>query len=59
MSPTPYEAGVPGDAIAVVREIAGLHAQLASSAELTLWERFDALEAGAVDTAVWETPSLV
>jgi Winged helix DNA-binding domain len=47
------------DALAVVRTIAGLHAQLASSAELTLWARVDGLEAGAVDTAVWESRTLV
>jgi len=42
-----------------VREIAGLHAQLASSAELTLWARVDGLERGAVDRALWESRTLV
>jgi hypothetical protein len=31
--------------------ICGLHAQLASSAELTLWARVEGLEPGAVDHA--------
>ena len=47
------------DALAVVRDVAGLHAQLAASAELTLWARVDGLEAGAVDAAVWESRTLV
>ena len=47
------------EALAVVRAIAGLHAQLASSAELTLWARVDGLEPGAVDAAVWEARTLV
>ena len=36
-------------ALDVVRDITGLHAQLMSSAELTLWARVDGLERGAVD----------
>ena len=46
-------------ALQVTREIAALHAQLASSAELTLWARVSDLEPGAVDRALWETRSLV
>jgi hypothetical protein len=46
-------------ALTVVRDIAGLHAQLASSAELTLWARVDGLRAGAVDAWVWKSRKLV
>jgi hypothetical protein len=47
------------DALRVVGDIAGLHAQLASSAELTLWARVDGLEPGFVDRALWEQRTLV
>jgi hypothetical protein len=47
------------DAHAVVEAIAGLHAQLTSSAELTLWARVEGLEPDAVSRAVWEERSLV
>ena len=43
----------------VVRDIDGAHAQLASSAELTLWARLDGLAPGAVDHALWEARTLV
>ncbi len=43
----------------VVSEIAGLHAQLFSSAELTLWARVEGLKRGTVAKDVWETRSLV
>jgi hypothetical protein len=46
-------------ALAVVREIAGVHAQLAASAELTLWARVEDLEPGAVERALWESRTLV
>jgi Winged helix DNA-binding domain len=46
-------------ALDVVADIAGLHAQVASSAELTLWARVDDLEPGAVDRALWEDRTLV
>ena len=45
--------------LGVVRDIAGAHAQVASSAELTLWTRLDGLEQGAVDRALWEERTLV
>ena len=44
---------------AVVSRIAGLHAQLTASAELTLWARVDGLEPGAVARALWEEKALV
>jgi len=46
-------------ALDVVAEIGGLHAQVMSSAELTLWARVDDLEPDAVRRALWEERSLV
>jgi hypothetical protein len=43
----------------VVSDIGGLHAQLASSAELTLWARVEGLEPGDVERALWEERLLV
>jgi hypothetical protein len=46
-------------ALAVLRGITALHAQLAASAELTLWARVADLQPGAVEQALWESRSLV
>jgi hypothetical protein len=46
------------EALDVVREICGLHAQVMSSAELTLWARVEDIEPGAVREALWERRSL-
>jgi hypothetical protein len=43
----------------VAARIAGLHAQVMSSAELTLWARVDGLPPDAVRRALWEERSLV
>ncbi|MGH2534449.1 MAG: winged helix DNA-binding domain-containing protein [Thermomicrobiales bacterium] len=43
----------------VTTAICGLHAQLMSSAELTLWARVDDLEPDTVARALWEERSLV
>ena len=43
----------------VTARIAGLHAQVMSSAELTLWARLDGLERDAVRRALWEERTLV
>jgi Winged helix DNA-binding domain len=43
----------------VSSDLAGLHAQLMSSAELTLWARVEGLDRGAVSRALWEDRSLV
>jgi uncharacterized protein YcaQ len=43
----------------VVACIGGLHAQVMSSAELTLWARVEGLEREAVAAALWEERSLV
>jgi hypothetical protein len=48
-----------GAALDVVSEIGGLHAQVFSSAELTLWARVDGLERGWVERALWEERALV
>jgi hypothetical protein len=46
-------------ALDVVRDIAGLHAQLAASAELTLWARVAELDRDFVERALWEDRALV
>src|SRR3954453_21945862 len=43
----------------VVGELVGLHAQVMSSAELTLWARVEGLEPDAVRRELWEERSLV
>jgi Winged helix DNA-binding domain len=43
----------------VVSDLCGLHAQVMSSAELTLWARVEGLEPGAVQRALWDERSLV
>lgn len=43
----------------VVRDLVGVHAQVMSSAELTLWARVDGLDRDAVARALWEERSLV
>jgi hypothetical protein len=48
-----------GAALDVIADIAGLHAQLMASAELTLWARVDGLEPDAVQRALWEDRTLV
>jgi winged helix DNA-binding protein len=49
----------PSDLIRVVGEICGLHAQLQSSAELSLWARIDGIDRDAVHEALWEHRTLV
>lgn len=44
---------------AIVGDICGLHAQLHSSAKLSLWARLDGLDADVIDHALWEDRSLV
>jgi hypothetical protein len=53
------ERAAPSDVIRVVGEICGLHAQLQSSAELSLWARIDGLERDAVHEALWKHRTLV
>jgi hypothetical protein len=47
------------EVVRVVAQICGLHAQLMSSAELSLWARIDGLERDAVDAALWKQRALV
>jgi Winged helix DNA-binding domain len=47
------------DVLAVTRTIAGLHAQVMSSAELTLWARVDDLDRDMVQKALWTDRTLV
>jgi len=47
------------DALEVVRDISGLHAQLTASGELALWARVTGLERAEVSLALWEDRSLV
>src|SRR5918998_6644764 len=47
------------EALGVIAKICGLHAQVMSSAELTLWARVEDLERGMVGEALWEHRSLV
>ena len=51
--------GAPQDLLRVVSDICGLHAQLMSSAELSLWARIDGLAPEAIDVALWCERSLV
>ncbi len=47
------------DLVRVASEICGLHAQLMSSAQLSVWARTDGLEPNAVDDALWRRRELV
>lgn len=49
----------PASFLRVVGDICGLHAQLLSSAELSLWARTRGLERSAMQDAFWEQRSLV
>jgi Winged helix DNA-binding domain len=53
------ERAAPGQMVDVVARIGGLHAQVMSSAELTLHARVEGLEPEAVSEALWEQRSLV
>ena len=48
-----------GELLEVVSGLCGLHAQVMSSAELTLWARLDRLSPQALPAALWEDRSLV
>jgi Winged helix DNA-binding domain len=47
------------DPLRVISEVAGLHAQVFSSAELTLWARVDGLARGWLEEALWQRRALV
>ena len=46
-------------ALAVVSDLCGLHAQVTSSAELTLWARVDGLKRGWMEDQLWKRRRLV
>ena len=48
-----------GSMLAVASRLCGLHAQLMSSAELTVWARVEDLDRRAVQRALWEDRTLV
>jgi hypothetical protein len=52
----PYGADAPA---AVATDLCGLHAQLLSSAELSLWARLDGFSPGDLATALWQDRTLV
>lgn len=45
--------------LAVASQLCGLHAQVLSSATLTVWARVEALDRGAVRRALWEDRTLI
>lgn len=53
------ERAAPSDLVSVVSEICGLHAQLMSSAELSLWARIDGQEREALHDTLWNQRALV
>ncbi|MGC5015675.1 winged helix DNA-binding domain-containing protein [Streptosporangium sp. DT93] len=53
------DRAAPEDAVGVVGDICGLHAQVMSSAELSLWARVENLPRDAVGEALWRHRSLV
>jgi winged helix DNA-binding protein len=53
------ERAAPADLARVAGELCGLHAQVMSSAELSLWARIDGLPRDAVHEALWTHRSLV
>jgi hypothetical protein len=48
-----------GSLLAVAARLCGLHAQVLSSAELTVWARVENLERGALARALWEDRTLI
>ncbi len=48
-----------GAEAAVVTALGGLHAQLFSSAELSLWSRVDGVSAGTLERSLWEDRAFV
>ena len=53
------ERAAPSDLVDVVGEICGLHAQLMSSVEISVWTRIEGLERDAVHDALWKRRRLV
>jgi uncharacterized protein YcaQ len=53
------ERAPPSQLVGVVEQICGLHAQLMSSAELTLWARIEGISRAALADALWRDRVLV
>jgi uncharacterized protein YcaQ len=53
------ERAEPSELLRVVSDLCGLHAQLMSSAELSVWARVDGFEHEALDEELWQRRSLV
>ncbi|HXM55866.1 MAG TPA: winged helix DNA-binding domain-containing protein, partial [Candidatus Dormibacteraeota bacterium] len=53
------ERARPDELVTVAGEICGLHAQVMSSAELSLWARIDGLRRDAIRRALWQRRALV
>ncbi len=53
------ERAAPSDLVRVAGDICGLHAQVMSSAELSLWARIEGLERNAVQEALWMNRALL
>jgi len=51
--------GAPAALAQIAGEVCGLHAQVMSSAGLSLWARIEGLERGAVEEALWKQRALV
>lgn len=51
--------GPAGSMLAVASRLCGLHAQVMSSAELTVWSRVEGLDRRSVQRALWEERTLV
>jgi hypothetical protein len=49
----------PGSMLSVAGRLCGLHAQVMSSAELSVWARVEDLERGAIQRALWQDRTLV
>jgi len=54
-----HEGAPAADMLAVASRLCGLHAQVMSSAELSLWARVENLKRGAVPNALWKERTLV
>jgi hypothetical protein len=53
-----YHRAPAGSMLAVATRLCGLHAQVMSSAELTVWARVENLDRHAVQRALWEDRTL-
>src|SRR5579863_10210107 len=54
-----HQRAAPGSLLAVASRLCGLHAQLMSSAELSVWARVENLDREAIQRALWKERTLV